>query len=231
MNLFRLLLIPAVLAAAHHQGQVTFRALPVPGASVTASQGDHKATTTTDESGTYSLGELSDGNWTVEVSMPGFEKMTREVAISAAAPNAVWELKLLPLPTQVTRVVPGKGPARTPAQAQAAAAAAAARNQQAAAANNAGGGGGGGGMGDSFIMSGSLGGNSGSMTQGDSFGNSIKNGKVQYNGNLGFTLDNSVWDAQSYSLNGLATRKPAFAKDHANMSFGGPLKIPKLLSG
>jgi hypothetical protein len=232
MNLLRLLLIPAVLAAAQHQGLVTFHGLPVPGASVTAQHADRKVTTTTDETGAYSLGELSDGAWTIEVSMPGFEKITREVAVSPAAPNAVWELKLLPLPAQVTRAAPAAGNAPTPAQARAAAAAAAMRNQQ-AAANSGGeaGGGGGGGAGDSLIMSGSLGGNSGSMTQGESFGNSIKNGKVQYNGNLAFTLDNSVWDAQGYSLNGLTTPKPAYAKGHVNLSFGGPLKIPKLLSG
>jgi hypothetical protein len=83
-------------------------------------------------------------------------------------------------------------------------------------------------MGDAFVMSGSLGGSGGSMMQADSFGNSIRNGQVQYNGNAAFSLDNSVWDAQSYSLSGLQTPKPAFAKGRVNLSFGGPLRIPKV---
>ena len=64
-----------------------------------------------------------------------------------------------------------------------------------------------------------------------SFGNGRRDRRMQYNGNASFTLDNSVWDAQSYSVNGQETAKPAYAKARANFTFGGPLKIPKLLSG
>jgi hypothetical protein len=56
-------------------------------------------------------------------------------------------------------------------------------------------------------------------------------GGSQYSGNASFSLDNSVWDANSYSLSGIQTPKPAFAKGRVNVSFGGPLKIPHLLSG
>jgi hypothetical protein len=62
----------------------------------------------------------------------------------------------------------------------------------------------------------------------NSFGNGRRNPRAQYNGNLAFTLDNSVWDAQSYSINGQETAKPAYAKARATILFGGPLKIPKL---
>jgi hypothetical protein len=54
---------------------------------------------------------------------------------------------------------------------------------------------------------------------------------MQYNGNAAFTLDNSIWDARSYSINGQETPKPAYAKARATMMLGGPLKIPHLLSG
>jgi hypothetical protein len=54
---------------------------------------------------------------------------------------------------------------------------------------------------------------------------------MQYNGNAAFMLDNSVWDARSYSINGQETAKPAYAKARATMMLGGPLKIPKLLDG
>ena len=61
-----------------------------------------------------------------------------------------------------------------------------------------------------------------------SFGNGRRNPRQQYNGNAAFTLDNSVWDARSYSVNGQETDKPAYAKARATVMFGGPLKIPKL---
>ncbi len=64
-----------------------------------------------------------------------------------------------------------------------------------------------------------------------SFGNGRRDRRMQYNGNAAFTLDNSVWDARSYSINGQETPKAAYAKARANVTFGGPLKIPKLLSG
>ena len=54
---------------------------------------------------------------------------------------------------------------------------------------------------------------------------------MQYNGNLAATLDNSVWDARSYSINGQETPKAAYAKARGTFMFGGPLKIPKLLDG
>ena len=64
-----------------------------------------------------------------------------------------------------------------------------------------------------------------------SFGNGRRDRRMQYNGNLGVTLDNSVWDARAFSINGQETPKPAYAKARATMMFGGPLKIPKLLDG
>jgi hypothetical protein len=64
-----------------------------------------------------------------------------------------------------------------------------------------------------------------------SFGNGRRDRRMQYNGNAAFTLDNSVWDAHSYSINGQETAKPAYAKARGSFMFGGPLKIPKLLDG
>jgi hypothetical protein len=64
-----------------------------------------------------------------------------------------------------------------------------------------------------------------------SFGNGRRDRRMQYNGNAAFSLDNSVWDARSYSINGQETPKAAFAKARGTFMFGGPLKIPKLLDG
>jgi trimeric autotransporter adhesin len=64
-----------------------------------------------------------------------------------------------------------------------------------------------------------------------SFGNARRDRRMQYNGNLAFTLDNSAWDAQTFSLTGNQVDKPAYANARATMMLGGPLKIPHLLSG
>jgi hypothetical protein len=64
-----------------------------------------------------------------------------------------------------------------------------------------------------------------------SFGNARRDQRMRLNGNFSANLDNSVWDARSYSLTGQSTEKPAYAKARVNMTLGGPLKIPKLLDG
>jgi hypothetical protein len=64
-----------------------------------------------------------------------------------------------------------------------------------------------------------------------SFGNARRDQRMRLNGNFSANLDNSVWDARSYSLTGQDTLKPAYAKARVNMTLGGPLKIPKLLDG
>ena len=53
----------AGLMASEHHGTVKSAGLPVPGATVTATQGDKKFVTTTDENGRYSFPDLTDGLW------------------------------------------------------------------------------------------------------------------------------------------------------------------------
>ena len=79
---------------------------------------------------------------------------------------------------------------------------------------------------------GGRGGNPGGGRAGQfAFGNARRDRRMQYNGNLGFMLDNSVWDAQTYSVTGNQVQKPAYANARMNGTFGGPLRIPHLLSG
>jgi trimeric autotransporter adhesin len=246
------------LMASEHSGMVTFHGLPVPGALVTAVQGDQKFTTSTDDDGTYSFRNLPDGTWTITVEMGGFDKASREVGVGPGAPPPTWDLKLAqpqaaPAPPATATSAPGApgsapggrggpggpvppgapaggrgAPQMTPEQARARAAAqlVAQDNAQsraaAVAATTASPGG------DSVTLAGSLGGGGGAG--GASFGNNVGGGS-QYSGNAAFSLDNSIWDANSYSLSGIQTPKPAFAKGRITTSFGGPLKIPHLLSG
>ena len=137
------------MMAAEHHGTVKFGGLPVPGASVTAIQGDKKLLTTTDENGRYSFADLSNGAWTIEVEMLGFAKLSKEVGVAFDAPTAEWSFQFLPMSaimaapvTAVTAVTAATAkpadaagtpaPLATPVTAQATAPAA--RGQQANAA-------------------------------------------------------------------------------------------------
>ena len=101
----------SALAAADYFGQVTFNGLPVPGATVTATQSApatsperspstpvapsgtspatrdsaletrRKATATTNADGIYHLADLAEGLWTLTIELFGFATITREIAI------------------------------------------------------------------------------------------------------------------------------------------------------
>jgi hypothetical protein len=378
------------LMASEYHGIVKSGGLPIPGATVTATQGDKKMVTTTDDQGAYSFPELADGTWTIEIEMLGFAKLSREVGIESDAPIAEWGLKFLPRGAILasTPAAPAAPAPSTPAPTAPAASVAApetkapgapvaanatrnpapparaqSRNNQTPARGTANGGrpslaeamagyqrvdvnaseggaaaGAEGGMSndlasadlnqsaaDSLLVNGSVsrgldmpqqndwggpGGMGGALGPGGpgmmgmggpggvpsgpggdnpggapgaggpgggrgmggpggggpgggggfaggfggrggfggggrggrggpgggrsgvaSFGNGRRSRQMQYNGNASFTLDNSVWDAQTYSLNGQQVEKPAYANSSASLMFGGPLKIPKLLSG
>ncbi len=90
------LTVPMLVAAEYH-GTVKSDGLPIPGAVVTATQGEKKLTTTTDDQGAYSFPDLEDGAWTITVEMLGFDKISRPVTISPAASTADLDLRLSPL--------------------------------------------------------------------------------------------------------------------------------------
>jgi len=100
---FTLFLSPAFAASEHH-GQVNFGGLPVPGVTITATQGDKRFGAITDQQGSYTFAALDDGVWTFQVEMQGFETQTREIMIGADAPSELWELKLLPI-DQIASIV------------------------------------------------------------------------------------------------------------------------------
>jgi trimeric autotransporter adhesin len=62
------------------------------------------------------------------------------------------------------------------------------------------------------------------------FGNARRDPRNSYNGNVMLGLNNSVWDARSFSVTGAAVDKPAYADLRGGIMFGGPLRIPKLVS-
>src|ERR1035438_10885744 len=84
-----------VLAAAEHRGVAKFGAVPVPGATVTATQGDKKLVAITGQDGAYAFPELADGVWNIQGEMLCFAPLKREIRISPGAPPAEWDLKML----------------------------------------------------------------------------------------------------------------------------------------
>src|ERR1035441_5384664 len=113
----RLLLVACVvvmgLMASEHHGSVKSGGLSVPGASVTATQGDKKVVTTTDENGVYSFPELADGIWTISIDMLGFEKVSREIGVAVDAPTPVWDLKMQSLEAMTAPPPPPPAPVAT----------------------------------------------------------------------------------------------------------------------
>jgi hypothetical protein len=62
------------------------------------------------------------------------------------------------------------------------------------------------------------------------FGNNRRNPANSYMASADFSLDNSVWDARSFSVTGASVEKPSYANGRGGLMFGGPLVIPKLVS-
>ena len=68
---------------------------PIPGASITAIQGDRKIVTTTDESGRYEIEGLTPGEWTLQVDMVAFAPVRRQRTLGDLAPPALdFDLQL-----------------------------------------------------------------------------------------------------------------------------------------
>src|SRR6266566_3682124 len=82
-----------LLLLTEHHGQVMFAGFPVPGATVTAEQGDKKFIAITDQQGVYSFPELAEGPFTIRVEMLGFSTISQEVNAAAAE----FEMKMLPI--------------------------------------------------------------------------------------------------------------------------------------
>ncbi len=115
------------LTAAEYKGTVKYGGLPLPGATVTATQGDKKLIAVTDPQGAYSFADMADGAWNIQVEMLCFETIKQDVTLAGGAPAGDWTLKLLsfdqikataveapppPPPTPTTSVTPQLTPAQ-----------------------------------------------------------------------------------------------------------------------
>ena len=102
-------------AASEHAGRVTVGGVPVPGATITASQGDRKIVTSTDQQGGYRFADLVDGVWTIRVEMIGFAPAAQDVTVAPDSPPSVWEIKLRPF-EDIAREIPARPAAPTRAE-------------------------------------------------------------------------------------------------------------------
>src|ERR1700728_2285477 len=62
-------------------GIVTFGGLPLPGATVTATQGAKTFTVVTDQGGLYRFDDLPDGDWTLAIEMQCFETIHAQITV------------------------------------------------------------------------------------------------------------------------------------------------------
>jgi trimeric autotransporter adhesin len=215
------------LFASEQHGTVTFGGLPVPGATVTASQGDKKITAVTDPQGAYSFPDLADGVWTMQVDMLGFSTLKNDVTVGKDAQPSTWELKMLSLDqihAEAQLATPPPPPPPPPAETPKPAAGAKTneaeppRDEMAQRAE------------DGLLINGSV--NNGAASPFalfPAFGNNRNGSRSLYNGGLGLFVDNSIWDARQFSITGQDTPKPGYNHFTGTAYFGGPLKIPHLI--
>ena len=223
------LALPALASASPYHGQVTFHGWPVPGATVTLTQGTKSVTTVSDQGGLFTFTDLAVGPARVEIEMQGFSTLAAELTITPNTAAAKFELTLLPLNQMMarTKVAPTAPSAVNSAAAVKQGTAEDASNlpqipkpQDEASDQSA----------DGFLVNGSV--NNAAISRfslDQAFGNRRANSKSLYNGGLAFVFDNSALDARPYSLSGLETPKPFYNRITGALSLGGPIKIPHLL--
>jgi trimeric autotransporter adhesin len=104
--LFLIALAFSVSAAFAQSGVVKSNGLPLPGAIVTATLGDRKLVTTTDENGRYSFEGMTTGTWQAQVDLFGFSAAKKQIEIGTTPVFTDWTLELKPM---VARRGPANG--------------------------------------------------------------------------------------------------------------------------
>lgn len=211
--------VPQAPSAAESYGIVTFRGQPVPGATVTATQGEQRIVSLTDQDGVYRLRDLGDGVWTIDVEMQGFVALRHQVTIPAThgAPTPAWELTMKSLaeitaglspPAPRAGLQPPVPRPNLPVQSD---------DPQVDAAA------------DGFVINGSVNNAAASpFAQLRAFGNNRPQGGARYSGSLGLVGGHSRFDARPFSFSDRPSAKPAYGDLHVVAILGGPARFPRL---
>ncbi len=210
--------------ASEYRGQITFGGFPVPGATVTATQGTKKVSVVSDPGGLYSFDDLADGPWKIEIEMQCFVKLDADVVVAPKMPPGKWELQLLPLDqlmaqSKLTQAQPTLTPALTTPQAgkkpdgsnAGPTEIPKAPDEQSEQSN------------DGFLVNGSVNNAATSQYSLDrAFGNRRPNSKSLYTGGFAVVLNNSALDARPYSLTGIEAPKALYDRVTGGRQRGRP---------
>jgi trimeric autotransporter adhesin len=247
-----------VLAQSDHTGKVTLTGVSIPGATVTAKQGDKTVTTITDQGGVYKFTAMANGTWSVTVTMVGFETMTREVTLPSSA-EGVWELSLMPI-EKVVGALPApqaepvdtasgsSGSSSLPQRAQQQRPGATTPPAQGSAqravvnqvstppppagpAEEAPVDPTGIGAAAGLLINGSVNNAATSpFAQARAFGTNRPNQRSLFTYAAGMVFGNSSWDARPYSFGATETNRPSYTDAQFLGTFQGPVKVPGLLN-
>jgi hypothetical protein len=228
---------PIGLAAADYLGQVTFNGIPVPGVTVTATQGPLKTAATTNQDGIYHLADLADGLWKLTIEMFGFETISEEITIPAQTepPPAALTVRSF---AELASHSAGAQAMDAPSFPRAALTSVAASEADGTAAEGRIAppvdlpvlvGATGLGAADGLLINGSL--NNGASTPfalPRGLGNNRPRPPSIYTYAAGLQLGNSAWDARPFSLTGANALKPSYTDTQILATVEGPVRLPRL---
>jgi len=217
----------ALGAASPFRGVVTFGGLPLPGATVTATQGAKTVTAVSDQNGAFAFDDLADGKWAIVVEMQCFEPIHTEETVAPNAPAAAWEMKLLPI-NQLEARAQVAAPAIEIAPAPAAAKKSESQqtgqpntpempkapeeNEQSA---------------DGILVQGSVNNAATSIySTNPAFGNTRLGTRALYTGGFAAFIENSALNARPYSLSGVQAAKPGYSDFTGVAALQGPIIFP-----
>jgi trimeric autotransporter adhesin len=202
--------LPLAGRASDLSGQVTFSGRAVPGATVTATKGDRTVTTASSDDGSFRFANLDDGTWSVRVEMRGFAGAMRDAALPRATDAEPLTVALTLLP--YAEILAGAPPASvTPPAATASTPLPIGPDEIA-------------------VVTGSvINGATTPFAQPRAFGNNRPRPASLYTYSVGAVMGNSAWNARPYSLLGSTAPSPAYGDYQADVTVGGPLRIPWLI--
>ncbi|MGH9487949.1 MAG: carboxypeptidase regulatory-like domain-containing protein [Terriglobales bacterium] len=202
MRWFLVMLLVAVAAAAQSpaslSGVVRGGGIPLPGATVSATQGKTRVTILSGNGGDFSFSGLAPGACVLRVTMPGFTPIEERITVPAGGLRLT--LAVAPLAHALS------APQATPPPVASVPGAGAALAVNGSVRNDAT---------SQFGLS-------------PAFGNHRPGVRSLFNGAVGLIFDNSHLDARSYSFAGNTLPKPEFSNLTGLFQLGGPLLIPHL---
>lgn len=226
-----LVLAAQTLWAAEYHGRVRYGGVPVPGATVTLTQGADELSTVTDSQGVYEFPKIAEGSWKISIELRGFAPMRGSVTIGPTNDQGEWTLQMLGLkdllsmaqtqpatssPLKVHDKEQQKQSAKNEKPEEPTPQAAQPNDDEERAAAG-------------MLINGS---ESNAATSqyslSPAIGNHRPGTKALYNGSLGAFAENSIFDAKPYSLTGLVLPKDSYNRITMVATFGGPIRIPPL---